>query len=222
VRRLQAEDVLISDAAVEEIVGHGRAGADALLLLLRDARRDVKAGAIRGLGLLAEPRAAAPVREILRGTLTKTEPDTMEDRYFRVLAIQALGRIGDADSADLLRRAVEVGDAFERAHAGISLFLLEEDPGYDLVRECLADSALAIRNLVVEGLGSAPDARGRDLILPMTRDPSWIVRDTSFRALARWQDHPEVREALEAGADDPSWFVRETVAEVRAAPAGGG
>jgi hypothetical protein len=48
----------------------------------------------------------------------------------------------------------------------------------------------------------------------MTSDPSWVVRDSAFRALRRWPVDPEIGEAIERGAADPSWFVRETVAEV--------
>jgi HEAT repeat protein len=213
--RLQADDVLVADAAVEEIVGYGSAGVDALLPLLDDDRRDVRAGAIRGLGLLGDPRAAEPIRRVLEGTLDRPDPDTMADRYFRILAIQALGRIGDRGSAPLLREIATSGDEFERAHAGISLFLSGEDPGYDLARECLADTAVAVRNLVVTGLGESDDPRARDLILPMTRDPSWVVRDSAYWALRRWSgDSREVASALEEGRNDPSWYVRQTVDRV--------
>jgi HEAT repeat protein len=213
-RRLQADDVLVSDAAVAEIVAHGEAGADALLPLLEDERRDVRAGAILGLGLLRDERASAPLRELLARLMDNPEPDTMEDRYFRILAIQALGRISDPSAADLLRKAIRSEDAFDRAHAGISLFLLGENPGYDLVRECLADTALAIRNVAVEGLKDSTDPRAFGLILAATEDESWVVRDSAYRSLDRWLDQEDVLEALRRGAEDPSWYVRETVAEI--------
>ncbi|MGQ0721788.1 MAG: HEAT repeat domain-containing protein [Candidatus Eiseniibacteriota bacterium] len=213
-RRLQADDVLVADAAVEELVSLGGPAARALLPLLEDPRRDVRAGAIRGLGLLREPAAAGALREDLGRSLDDPAPDTFDDRYFRILAVQALGRIGDGGSADLLRAVASRGDAHERAHAGISLFLLGEDPGYDVVRECLADTATAIRNVAVQGLGDSQDPRARTLVLSMTSDPSWVVRDSAFRALRRWPVDPEIGEAIERGAADPSWFVRETVAEV--------
>jgi HEAT repeat protein len=216
--RLQADDVLVADAAVEEIVALGPEGSAALLALLADPRRDVRAGAVRGLGLLRESRAAGPLRALLAASLDDPSPDTLDDRYFRVLAIQALGRIGDRDSGDLLRRVLREGDGFERAHAGISLFLSGEDPGYDVVRECLADTAMAIRNLVVEGLGDSDREEARDLALAVTGDESWVVRDSAYRALRRWARDGALREALEKGAGDPSWFVRQTVAEVRRAP----
>jgi HEAT repeat protein len=216
--RLQADDVLVADAAVEEIVAFGPEGASALLPFLDDPRRDVRAGAIRGLGLLGEPRAAAPLRAVLAGTLDDPSPDTLADRYFRILAVQALGRIGDRDSGDLLRRVLREGDPFERAHAGISLFLFGEDPGYDVVRECLADTAMSIRNLAVEGLGSSDSDRARELVLPMTEDDSWVVRDSAYRVLGTWPRDDAVREALLKGAGDPSWYVRQTVDEARRAP----
>lgn len=216
--RLQADDVLVADAAVEEIAAFGEDGANALLELLPDPRRDVRAGAIRGLGLLREPRAAGPLRELLRASLDDPEPDTLADRYFRVLAVQALGRIGDRESTDLLRRVLQEGDEFERAHAGISLFLSGEDPGYDVVRECLADTAMAIRNLAVEGLGDSDSDRARELVLSMTDDESWVVRDTAYRVLGKWPQDGAVREALRKGVEDPSWFVRQTVDEARRVP----
>jgi HEAT repeat protein len=203
---------------VEEIVAYGEEGAAALLPLLDDPRRGVRAGAVRGLGLLGEIGAAGPLRAILAGTLDDPSPATMADRHFRVLAIQALGRIGDRDSGDLLRRVLREGDDFERAHAGISLFLSGEDPGYDIVRECLADTAMAIRNLAVEGLGSSDSDQARDLVLSMTDDDSWVVRDSAYRVLGTWPRDGAVREALRKGAGDPSWFVRQTVDEARRAP----
>lgn len=216
-RRLQADDVLVSDAAVEDIVSFGQEGASALMPFLEDDRRDVRAGAIRGLGLLRDPEAAPPLRRLLAASLDDKEPDTLDDRYFRVLAIQALGRIGDRESAGLMRRVLGEGDAFERAHAGISLFLLEEDPGYDVVRECLSDTAMAIRNLAVEGLGDSDRDRARELVLPMTSDESWVVRDTAYRVLGRWPRDGAIRDALRKGAEDPSWFVRQTVDEAQRA-----
>jgi HEAT repeat protein len=210
-RHLQSDDVLVADAAVEEIAAFGVPGAEALLPLLGDERRDVRAGAIRGLGLLREPRAVLPLLEMLGFSLP--EPDTLEDRYFRILAIQALGRIGEPEAAEAVRGFVADGDAYERAHAGISLFLLGEDPGYDVVRASLADPVVAIRNLTVEGLGESPDERARDLVLSMIQDESWVVRDTAYRALGGWPTDGRIRRALEEGAGDPSWFVRQTVAE---------
>jgi HEAT repeat protein len=214
-RRLQADDVLVADAAVEELVALGSPAATALLPLLDDSRRDVRAGAVRGLGLLREAAAAPGIREMLRRSLADASPDTFDDRYFRILTVQALGRIGDAGSADLLRSVASTGDAYERAHAGISLFLLGEDPGYDVVRECLADTVTAVRNAAVQGLGESRDPRARRLVLSMTADPSWVVRDSAYRALGRWPVDPEIGEAIDRGAADPSWFVRETVAEAR-------
>jgi HEAT repeat protein len=217
-RRLQADDVLVSDAAVEQIVAFGPAGADSLLALLTDSRRDVRAGAIRGLGLLRDARAAGPLREELRRSLAREEPDTFDDRYFRILTVQALGRIGDTESTDLLRTVVRRGDPFERAHGGISLFLLDEDPGYDVVRECLADTSAAVRSTIVRGLGDSTGPRARDLVLAATGDASWVVRDTAYRVLGGWPRDELIRGALEAGAADPSWFVRQTVDEARRGP----
>jgi HEAT repeat protein len=213
-RRLQSDDILAADAAVEELVGLGAPAVDALLPLLDDGRRDVRAGAIRGLGLLGDPRAAAPLRAALEASLRLDRPDTMSDRYFRILEIQALGRLRDPAATDLLREVAGSGDEFERAHAGIALFLSGSDPGYDLVRECLDHADPAIRNLVVEGLAESEAADVVALVLPRTRDDSWVVRDTAFRTLAGHRGAAEVDAAFERGASDPSWYVRETVAEV--------
>jgi HEAT repeat protein len=67
----------------------------------------------------------------------------------------------------------------------------------------------------VEGLGGSTDSRARSLVLPMTGDESWVVRDSAYRALAAWRGDREVRAALKKGAEDPSWFVRETVREIQ-------
>ncbi len=221
-QHLRSDDVLVADAAVEEVVAASAAGAgaaaDSLLGFLGDARRDVRAGAIRGLGLLGDARAIEPISGILRDSLGRREPDTFDDRYFRILAIQALGRLGSKADTDLLADAA-LGDSFERAHAGVALFRIGDARGEAMTRESLSDSTMAIRNLVVEGLGEIDSPVARDLVLSATRDPSWVVRDTAFRSLRRWSAEPAVREALARGAQDPSWFVRATVAESSGTPA---
>jgi HEAT repeat protein len=209
---LQSGDVLASDSAVEAIVAHGAPAVEALLPLLSDSRRDVRAGAIRGLGLLRDPRAIPPILTQLRDSLERREPDTFEERYLRILSIQALGRLRAREAMDLLRRSSR-GDPFEEAQSAVALFHLGEEMGYSLVGKCLADTSLAIRNLVVEGVSEDDTQEARRIVLDATRDPSWVVRDTAFRGLRRWRTDPEVQKALAAGATDPSWFVRQTVGE---------
>jgi HEAT repeat protein len=203
--------VLVSDAAVEDLAGMGEVAGDALLGLLADPRLQVRAGAIRALGLLRDPRAAAPLAAAL-SVPGHGAADDFAQRHFRILSLQALGRIGDAAGAEVLRRFVDGGDAFERTHAGISLFLLGEDPGYDVVQECLADSAVALRSLAADGLGESRDPRARRWLLELTGDSSWVVREAACRSLGRWPPDEGVRGALERAGGDPSWFVRQTAA----------
>ncbi len=214
-RDLQADDLLVADSAVDELVACGPEAVPALLPLLADGRRDVRAGAIRALGLIGDPRAGEPVLGALRGCLEREEPDTFEDRYIRILAIQALGRLREQKAVPALGMLARSGDPFERAHAAVSLFLLGEELGYDLLRRSLADTSLAIRNIAVEGLGEGRTEVARDLILAATDDESWVVRDTAYRALGSWLEDEQVRAALRKGAEDPSRLVRETVAELQ-------
>jgi HEAT repeat protein len=214
-RDLQADDLLVADAAVDQLVACGPVAVPALLPLLADERRDVRAGAIRALGLIGDPRAGEPVLGVLRSCLEGRDPDTFEDRYVRILAIQALGRLREQKARPALGEVVRGGDPFERVHAAVSLFLLREELGYDLLRRSLADTSLAIRNIAVEGLGEGRTEVARDLILAATEDESWVVRDTAYRALGSWREDEQVRAALRKGAEDPSRFVRETVAELQ-------
>src|SRR4030095_6976988 len=138
-QRLRSPDILISDAAVEAIGQSGPAGVDSLLAALGEPQRDVRAGAIRGLGLLKDARAVAPIMKILEGSLANRGPATFEDRYLRILAIQALGRLRAKEALGLLEQAAE-GDAFEEAQAGVALFHLHENLGYSLVKKCLSDT----------------------------------------------------------------------------------
>ncbi|GJM43234.1 MAG: hypothetical protein DHS20C21_00760 [Gemmatimonadota bacterium] len=211
--RLQSEDILVSDAAVAEIVAVGPPAVPALLGLLEDDRRDVRAGAIRGLGELGDPRAAAPLRGLLAESLDHAGPDDMAARYHRILLVQALGRLRDPGARELLLRVSRGADPFERTHAAISLFLSGADPGYDLVRASLEDPDPAIRCLAAEGVAESREGSVASLLLPRTRDESWLVRDTAFRELATHASEPGVREAYQSGASDPSWYVRQTVAE---------
>ena len=74
---------------------------------------------------------------------------------------------------------------------------------------------MAVRNLVVTGLGESDDPRARDLVLSMTDDESWVVRDSAYWALRAWvAGSREVATVLREGRDDPSWYVRQTVAQV--------
>jgi len=209
-QRLRSPDILVSDAAVEEIAQAGPAGADSLFSVLHDERRDVRAGAIRGLGLLKDPRAVPPLVELLRDSLQRREPDTFEDRYLRILAIQALGRLRAKEAVPLLEQASK-GDEFEEAQSAVALFHLRESLGYSLVEKCLSDTTLAIRNLVVEGVSEENTPEAKRILIDATKDPSWVVRDTAYRGLGRWDADSEAAKALTAGEADSSWFVRETV-----------
>lgn len=215
--RLQAEDPLVADAAVEDLVALGPEAVDALLPLLASPARDVRAGAIRGLGLLGDGRARRPLTEALATSLARQAPDDMASRYHRILLVEALGRVGaDAEGAGLLRGVQASDDPFERAHATIALFRSGEDPGYDAVRQLLESEDPALRVLAVNGIGEEGAAEAPDLLLPLTEDASWLVRDAAFAALAPWRAEDRVAQALRRGAEDPSWYVRETVAKAAA------
>lgn len=224
-RRLASDDVLVADAAVEEVVAFGGPAVDSLLVRLDDPSRDVRAGAIRGLGLLGEAKAGPALRARLDASLAGSGPDTAETRYLRILLIQAVGRLRDPDGRPLLLRAAASADPFERTHAVVSLVVIGGDPGYDRLRESLDDPDPAIRVLVAEGLGETTDDRARALLLELTGDPEWVVREAAYRSLAFFRDDAAVQEALKRGAEDPSWYVRQTVAEAAAGgrrQAGGG
>jgi HEAT repeat protein len=221
--RLAEDDVLVADAAVEEIVAFGAPAVDSLSARLDHPGRDVRAGAIRGLGLLGDPKAAPALRAKLRESLERREPDTMETRYLRILLLQAVGRLRDAESAPLLREAAASRDPFERTHAGLSLMAMAQDPGYDLVRESSTAADPALRALVADGLRESSDARARDFLLVLAGDEAWVVRDAAYRALVTFRADPAVVKALERGSADPNWFVRQTVAETAASdPRGAG
>ncbi len=216
--RLASDDVLVADAAVEEIVAFGAPAVDSLLARLDHPGRDVRAGAIRGLGLLGDPRAAEPLRARLAGSVAREAPDTMESRYLRILLIQAAGRLKDVAAADLLRELAAGDDAFERAHAAVSLMAVAADPGYDRVRECLASEDPAIRCIAAEGLGEAGGDAAIPLLVGAAADTAWVVRDAAYRALGRFREDPAAAGALQRGEADPSWYVRRTAREA----AGGG
>lgn len=216
--RLRSDDILIADAAVEELVQLGRPAADSLLPLLGDARRDVRAGALRGLGILRDPRAEAPIGRMLEASLAKSEPDTFDDRYFRILAIQALGRISGAGSIALLERAAESADPHERAQAAVALFRHDPKLGLPLIESTLADTTLSIRTLIVQGLGEAGHGEAKPHLLRATEDREWVVRDTAYRALATWAKDTDVLAVLEGGKKDPHWVVRATVLELLELP----
>ncbi|MAF26898.1 MAG: hypothetical protein CME07_03415 [Gemmatimonadetes bacterium] len=221
-RRLRSEDVLTADAAVEELIPLGSAAVDSLLPLLEDPARDVRAGAIRALGRIGDSRATAPLLRQLEASLAGTEPDTFADRYHRILLIRALGRMGESEAQSALRGVALTGDAFERAHAGISLFLIGEESGYDLVLKSLGDPSPAIRSLTAEGLAESRSRRSRELLLRAAADSEWVVRDAAFQSLSRWLGHEAVEQAFRAGAKDPSWYVRQTVEDVRRAASAAG
>jgi HEAT repeat protein len=222
--RLDGPDVLVADAAVEEIVAFGPPAVDSLLKRLAAPGRDVRAGAIRGLGLLGDARARQPLRSELQHSLSQSTPPTMESRYLRILLIQAVGRLRDVEAGPLLQAAGASPDAFERAHAGLSLMVMALDPGYDLVREAGSAPDPALRALVAEGLGASREDRARALLLDLARDEAWVVRDAAFRSLAAFRADPAVAAALERGAADPSWFVRQSVAHAASggSPTAGG
>lgn len=87
------------------------AGRSAVRILERETNRDLRAGALRLIGQLADPRHLPMIRRVAKA----------DDPMLRAQAIAALGQLGDSSDIPQLRQAVDDPSSWTVLHAATGL-----------------------------------------------------------------------------------------------------
>lgn len=88
----------------------------------------------------------------------------------RAMAVQALGRIGDAAYADRVTAALEDDDASVRARAAFALGLLGAPEGVGPLLDLAGDEDVSVRGRVADALGLVADPRSEGALVHLMED----------------------------------------------------
>jgi HEAT repeat protein len=166
--------------AIHVLEGIDRADVAELLLdASGDPRFPVREAALEVLsGLRSEE-----VRALLRKA-AGDEKGTKNGR--RVGAIEALGRIGDAEALPVLLKNLQHGDFEVRRSSVVALGQLRDPQAVEPIAKALADPEPALRTAALDALGSirAPE-KSLAAMLPMLEAEPWQVRAAAIQAVGR-------------------------------------
>ena len=187
-----------------------------------DKSADVRAKAVRALGLIANNRKA---QQLAEKALADEKPEV------QAAAAEALGQMGAKSSASKLVEALQSKDTGVVFAAANGLYALGDPRAYDVYYavltgerksgDSLVDSQMkmlkdpkALAHLGFEqGIGFIPFAGiGYSVFKTATKDDTSPVRAAAAQKLVRDTD-PKTTGALEKAASDPKWMVRAAVTD---------
>ncbi len=131
---------------------------DALSAALGDATRDVRWAAVEALGELGDRRAVAPLLEYLK------KPEAY--RFGKRLAVNALGAIADASTADALLGLLADDEVFVRRLAAMALLRLGDTRVHGRVTEAARNREDETMISVRRELARVADERAREAAAP--------------------------------------------------------
>lgn len=203
----------------------------ALKELLEDGEEEVREAALFALGRIGTPDALRAMLEGLdhddRWTQEKLAEVVEEagdetrrilaellrdpDPARRTFAAEVMGRVGGADEAALLERALGDEELDVRARAADSLGRLQSRPSRQALLRALEDPAWEVRAQAAKALGRIGEGEDAPRLAAALRDREWWVRNNAAAALR------EMGEAGEASLVEALWdgdrFARETAAQ---------
>lgn len=192
---LQDREWHVRLGAARALVGIGDAAVEQLVLALRNSPPVVRMGAAATLGKIGTPAAIAPLTDAL----------LHDDPRVGRVAVQALGRMGEAAVTPLLRVLREGNDAARRG--AVAALVLIGGPAAGLLPGALADEDFRVRAGVADALdrlGWSPE--------PGEETVRYLI------AKERWSDlvrmGPAVIEPLVAALNDRDDSIRRRAARV--------
>ena len=158
-------------------IGDPRA-APALLELLKGEGQLTRAFAARGLGVLKEPRAVAP--------LLAAAENSGEAVAVRIQAVRAVAAIGDPRGAEVMRRLIVSPkvDINLQLEAVTALTQLPTPALADLLIDLVTAQLPAVRSAALQALARADAEIFTSAVSGFDPDPHWSVRAALASALA--------------------------------------
>ncbi|MDI6720349.1 MAG: HEAT repeat domain-containing protein [Methanomicrobiales archaeon] len=171
--------------AAEALGKLGAPAVDPLLIALRGGDVDVRWKAAVALGDIGDPRAIAPLADLLDD----------EDRYVRTRAADALGRIG-GPSEQVLIHLLARGGKLERCGAALGLGKIGDPAAVEALLAALGDADPDVRDAAVRAFGEIGEPAVAPLIGLLRSAPGDIRRE-AVRSLVQIGD-PAVDRLIQA------------------------
>lgn len=172
---LRDGDWQVREAAVDALGQVGSPAVDALLKLLRDW--DVRKAAIAALGKIRDERVLEPLVNQLRSDEFKEDATT------------ALVTLGEPAVPRLIL-ALQDKDENIRKQAVLALGQIKNCSAVDPLIAMLTNKDWFTRLTAAAALEAIGDARGREAIKPLLKDPDLVVRMRVERILEKWKKQP--------------------------------
>jgi HEAT repeat protein len=163
-----------------------RDGVDALLAATGDPDVKVRRRAATALRILADPRSAARLRELLR---------TESDLGVLKTTLAALGRLGQRRDGGLIEPFLGHGDHGVRVVAAGSLAMLDDQRGLDLVIQATTAADPSVQKSATYALGLFAAAAAGQRLAAILGDPQGAWKSYALIALA------ERRLAIQSSAE---------------------
>ncbi len=191
---------------------------DALVRLLADPHKGVRAAALEALPRLGLPVPIAKVCALLRdadlGVQSKAieaavklnDPDSVrpllevlqdESEHARRAAVEVLNAVGNASAIKDLLFALKDQDWWVRVRAADALGSIGGPKVIDAVIALLGDPDEFMRRTAVEILNTTSDERAFEHLVGVLKDPDWWVRERAIDALGNLGDPRAVPHLVE-------------------------
>ncbi len=172
---LRDGDWQVREVAIDALGQIGSPAVELLVKLLRDW--DVRKYAITALGKIRDERVLDPLMMQLR------------NEEFKDDATNALVELGEPALPRLIK-ALQDKDELVRKQAVLALGRIKHAEAIDPLIAMLSNNDWFIRLTAAAALETIGDARGREAIKPLTKDPDMVVRMRVERILAKWKKQP--------------------------------
>lgn len=144
---------------------------------LNDMYPDVRIAATKALGRLRDASAVEALTD-------RSRNDPRMD--VRIAAIDALGEIGDRSAVPALTNMLT--EPRLRASALTALGKLQAEQTRQVIRQCLNDSSVAVREAAARALGMLRVGEETVALKQLLQDSDWKVRWAAAETLSRWSD----------------------------------
>lgn len=171
---LERAPIPVRIQAIDALGTSGGPAAGELLLTRLDATEAERYYVVRALGDL---RYAPAVPELLQ-RFEGFDPRT------RLAALEALGKIGDAEAERFLARCLDGPFLEERRSAAAALASANPAAYAEVFLRLASDDDWRLRNIAAHGLRACPGAHARGALQRLVSDPESVVARTALEALS--------------------------------------
>ena len=132
----------------------------------------------------ARNKLALMIGDIDGEQLKLLEPLTQNsDEGVRIVAIQAIGEIGDPKGLELLKNSLQDSSGYVRSLVAEAIGKIGDSKGLELLKELIQDSDGWVRSAAIQAIGKIGDPKGLELLEDLLQDSSGWVRSAVAEAI---------------------------------------